>query len=466
MGDGVKGIVMGYDASSVFVLILGDQDRLRMGMEVHGASEPFQVPVGDAFLGRMVTALADPCDQAGRVEATGYRPVFNDSPPITHRAAVSQLMPTGTKIVDMLSPIAKGQRQLILGDRMTGKTVIALDAMLNQKGRDVVCIYCAIGKSMAGLQKVVTTLHDYGALPYSVIVAATDNTPVGEQYIAPFTAATLGEYFVSKGRDVLVVLDDMTKHAWAYRQLSLLLDRPPGREAYPGDIFYVQVQLMERAGKFNEKCGGGSMTFLAVAETMQGDMTGYIPSNLVSMCDGQVCMSSTIFAQGFRPAVDPGLSLSNIGGRVQPPIVKALGRSLRADYARYTEMLRLSRLSSSLSSEAERVIRKGEALLSILQQGQNRPVPTVAQVLLLYALEKGGLTELAPKDKERFREEIFSFATERAPDLLRKIAETMDLTSDIDSGLRRMMESYLAAAGTATGGGGEAQSASPPAAAQ
>jgi F-type H+-transporting ATPase subunit alpha len=356
-------------------------------------------------------------------------------------------MPTGTKIIDSLVPIARGQRQLILGDRMTGKTSVAVDAILNQKGRNVVCVYCCIGKSVSALEKVMATLHDRKALDYTVIAVATDNAPVGEQYIVPYTAAATAEFFAASGRHVLVVFDDLTKHAWAYRQLSLLLERPPGREAYPGDIFYVQTQLMERAGRFNAERGGASITFLGIAETLQGDLTGYIPSNLASMCDGQVCMSSTLFAEGFRPAIDFGLSLSIIGGRVQPPILKGLSGRLRSDYAHYTELVSLSRLQSGLSGEAEKVLQRGLAIMSVMQQGQSQPSSLAEEVLLLYALNRDLLTSLPAADREKFRKEILAFARERDAALLQAIEERRTMTPDIESGLERVMAAFFSALG-------------------
>ncbi|MBM4142711.1 MAG: F0F1 ATP synthase subunit alpha [Lentisphaerae bacterium] len=443
MGPDVKGIIMGYDKSDVLALVLGDPGKLRMGKEVSGVSEPFRIPVGDGYLGRMITALGARCDRGEDVEPDDYYPVFRDSPPITWRAPVDEFLPSGTKIIDVMVPLAKGQRQLILGDRMTGKTVIALDAIINQKGRDMVCIYCCIGKSVSALEKVMATLHDRGALEYTVVMVATDNAPVGEQFIVPYAAAAMGEYFAASGRDVLTVLDDLTKHAWAYRQLSLLLERPPGREAYPGDIFYVQTQLMERAGRFNEEHGGGSITFLGIAETLQGDLTGYIPSNLASMCDGQVCLSSAIFAEGFRPAIDFGLSLSIIGGRVQPRILKQLSGRLRAEYAQYTEVASLSKLQSGLSGEAERVLNRGQAIMSVLQQGQNRPVGLAEEVLLLFALSRDMLTSLADDERAAFRRDIPAFAQKADPGLLKRIEAGGEMTADIEAGLGKLMAAYF-----------------------
>jgi F-type H+/Na+-transporting ATPase subunit alpha len=313
----VRGMIMGFNEQDALVLVMGDNSHLRLGKTVVGVSEPFCVPVGEGFFGRMISTMGDPCDELGPIAAEASIPVFRESLPITAREPVSEFLPTGTKLVDLSIPLGQGQRLLILGDRVTGKTAIALDAILRQRGRSTLCIYCAIGKSRTAIQKVMALLRDRSALDYTVVVVAADSAPAGEQYLAPFVAAAMGEHFATRGRDVLVVFDDLTKHAWAFRQLSLLLERPPGREAYPGDIFYVQSQLMERAGNFGDGAGGGSLTFLGIAETLQGDLTGYVPSNLAAICDGQICMSSTAFAEGSRPAINLPLSLSIVGRNVQ-----------------------------------------------------------------------------------------------------------------------------------------------------
>ncbi|MFC1453079.1 F0F1 ATP synthase subunit alpha [Verrucomicrobiota bacterium] len=445
LGKDVKGIIMGYDEEDVRVLVLGDPGRLRMGSEVSGVSEPFRIPVGEAFIGRMVNALGVPMDQAGDIVPDDYLPVLRDSPPMTARSPVDEFFPTGTKIVDMAIPLAKGQRQLILGDRITGKTVVALDAIISQRDTGMVCIYCCVGKSVSSLQKVVTTLSETRSRAHTIVMVAWDSSPVGEQYLVPFSAASMADHFASKGRDVLIVFDDLTKHAWAYRQLSLLLERPPGREAYPGDIFYVQTQLMERAGRFSREHGGGSMTFIGIAETIQGDLTGYIPSNLASMCDGQIFMSSAIFGEGVRPAVDLSLSLSIVGGRVQPRILRDLAGTLRADYAQYIEFVKLSRLQAGLSEGAQRSVRKAEAIISVFQQAQFAPVSLAEQVLLLYALHTGRLTDLSEVDRRRFCREIFVFARKKHEALLEQIESRGEMTVTIRRGLSEIMEAYFAA---------------------
>jgi F-type H+-transporting ATPase subunit alpha len=443
LGNGVNGIIMGYDEEDVLVLVLGDQTRLRMGKEVTGASEPFKIPVGDRFIGRMVTALGEPCDQGPNVEPDDMYAVFRDSAPIVWRAPVEEFIPVGTKMIDIAIPLAKGQRQLILGDRMTGKTVIAVDAILNQLGRDVVCIFCCVGKSLSGLSKIMSVLKDGGALDYTVVMVATDNAPVGEQYLVPFAAASMGEYFALKGRDVLVVFDDLTKHAWAYRQLSLLLERPPGREAYPGDIFYVQTQLMERAGRFNQEHGGASMTFLGIAETLQGDLTGFIPSNLASMCDGQICLSSAIFAEGVRPAIDITTSLSIIGGRVQSPLMRKLTLGLRADFAQYNEVLALSRLQSGLSDEAQATVDRGQSIASIFVQMQYAPVAINDQILLLFGLYKGVLNKMTDPQRHKFNKEFPVFVRERFSGLYESLGDATELTDELEQQLAAALAAHM-----------------------
>lgn len=442
LGNDVKGIIMGFDKDDVLVLVLGDASRVRLGREVKGVSEPFTIPVGGGFLGRMVDALGNPVDRAGEIVGEERLPVMMDSPPIVARAPVDAFLATGTKIVDIAVPLARGQRQLILGDRMTGKTTIALDAIVNQKDRDMVCVYCCLGKSMSALEKVVAVLRDSGSLAYTVIMVATDSAPVGEQFLVPFSCASMAQHFASKGRHVLVVFDDLTKHAWAYRQLSLLLERPPGREAYPGDIFYVQTQLMERAGNFNDKSGGGSVTYIGIAETLQGDLTGYIPSNLASMCDGQICMSTSMFAEGLRPAIDFTLSLSIIGGRVQPPLLRALTRDLRAEYARYTEVVKLSKLQSSVSGEAERLVKRGRAIQGIMQQPPQKPVSVWEQILLVYALRRGMLEGVAPQWITAFRDGIGAFASRLDASLADQIGAATELSAELESAMGAVLDAY------------------------
>ena len=442
-GAGNKGIIMGYDEKDILALFLGDETRVRLGQTVTGISEPFSIPVGEGLIGRMVDALGNPCDNKGDIDVEIHRPVFAPSPLISERAPVGKYLFTGTKIVDSMVPIGMGQRQLIMGDRMTGKTSIAVDAILSQAGRNVVCIYCCIGKAVVSLEKVLGVLSEKDALAYTVVVAATDSSTAGEQYIVPFSAATIGDYLMRQGRNVMVIFDDLTKHAWAYRQISLLLERSPGREAYPGDIFYVQTQLMERAGQLNREQGGGSMSFLGLADTLQGDLTGYIPSNLISICDGVVYLSASLFGEGMKPAVDFSLSLSIVGGRAQPPILRELSSGLRRRYLEYTEVLRLSKLQSGLSKEAEVVMKRGQSQITVLQQSQQKPATFEEEVLVLYALKLGVLEDLDTTDCARFRDGIARFAKEHDPDLGHDLESAPRLTADMETRLTSLINMFF-----------------------
>ncbi|MEI8138523.1 MAG: F0F1 ATP synthase subunit alpha [bacterium] len=446
-GDGNKGIIMGYDQDDVLALMLGSDTGVRLGQSVAGNSEPFTIPVGEAMIGRMVDAMGAPCDGRGEVSCDVNRPVFSPSPLITERAPVSKMLFTGTRVIDAMVPIGLGQRQLIMGDRMTGKTSIATDAILSQRGRDVVCIYCCIGKALVSLEKVLTVLSEKEALPYTIIVAATDSATAGEQYIVPFTAATIGDYLMRQGKDVLVVFDDLTKHAWAYRQISLLLERPPGREAYPGDIFYVQTQLMERAGKLNEENGSGSMTFLGLADTLQGDLTGYIPSNLISICDGLVSLNSSMFGEGTRPAVDFKLSLSIVGGRAQPLILRELSGGLRRGFLEYIEVARLSKLQSGMSREAEAIMKRGQVMMVMFQQPQYQPASLLEEVLLLYGLRMGVLDNLDPNEWVRFRGGIEAFVKNNDPQLEREMEASPRLTIEFERRMTTAIHGFFDAKG-------------------
>ena len=446
-GAGNKGIIMGYDQDDILALLLGDDTGVRLGQTVTGSSQPFTVPVGSAMVGRMVDALGNACDGQGDIVFDAHKSVFAQSPLITERAPVESFLFTGTKIIDAMVPVGKGQRQLIMGDRMTGKTTIALDAILSQAGRDVICIYCCIGKAVVALEKALAVLSEKKALDYSIIVAATDSATPGEQYLVPFTAATIGDHLMRKGKDVLIVFDDLTKHAWAYRQISLLLERSPGREAYPGDIFYVQTQLMERAGQLNKDQGGGSMTFLGLADTLQGDLTGYIPSNLISICDGLVNLSSTLFGEGMRPAVDFGMSLSVVGGRAQPPILRELGAGLRRGYLEYIEVARLSKLQSGLSKEAEATMKRGAAILAVMQQPPQRPASLEEQVLVLYALRLGILEGLESAEQTRFRDGIAAFARQHDPALAADLQAGPRLTPELQKRLEGVIRMFLGTGG-------------------
>lgn len=442
---GSKGMIMGFNEDEVLALILGSRHDVRPGEKVYGREESFKVPVGQKFIGRVVNSLCEPCDRKGVIENNGFTPLFREAPSVLEREPIIRPLETGIMTIDSMIPIGKGQRELIVGDHMTGKTMIALDTILNQKGKNVVCIYCFIGKDYETLTKAVRVLKTYGAFEYTILVFALVSFSVGEQYLAPYTAAALGEFFMHKGRDVFVVLDDLTKHAWAYRQLSLLLERSPGRDAYPGDVFYLHSQLMERAGNLSEKFGGGSMTFFPIVDTIQGDVTGYIPSNLISMTDGQIYLRTSLFGEGFKPAVDLGLSVSRIGNKVQSKAMKELSGMLRLEYIQYKELLKMSKLKAGLSAEVEAKLKRGEALTQILIQEKNKPSLHEEQLIMLYALRKGVLDSLAIDKIKKFKKEIYKFSREHNLPLVNELAEKRELTQKVKKGVDDILKEYFSA---------------------
>ncbi len=449
IASGVKGIIMGFSDGEIIVFLLGKIENAKVGMAVYSDIKPFTIPVGYGFLGRVVNALAEPIDGNGPIargmkriatyvdkedlsqESEKRNPVFRQAPSVLKRVPIDQALETGNLIIDAMIPIGKGQRQLIVGDRMTGKTTLGIDAILNQKNKDVICIYCCIGRSYASIQKVLEVFNRHEALEYTITVVAHATSSSGEQYISPYTACALGEYFMDRGRDVLVVFDDMTKHAWAYRQLSLLMERPPGRNAYPGDIFYVQSQLIERAGRYSPEFHGGSMTFLPIVDTIQGDVTGYIPSNLISMTDGQIYLDTGLFNRGARPAIDMGLSVSRIGNKVQYPAIKELSAMLRLEYLQYNELLKITRFKSNVSAEVGKRLRYGEVLVHLFGQENNKPYTLAEQVILLYVLKRNVLNDLGQGEMEYVKQNIFEFIECSAPECIEEIERTKELTDSI-----------------------------------
>jgi len=442
--NGVPGLVMGFTEEKVQILVLGTAISIRAGDEVYNKGKSLSLPVSDDYVGRVVNGLCQPLDGLGPIEPKDYYPVFKVAPGVMDRVPVKETLESGTLIIDAIIPLAKGQRQLLIGDRLTGKTTVAMDAILNQKGKNVVCIYCSIGKPYSTLLKILDTLKDRDALTYTIVVSGIASVSTGEQYLAPYTACMLGEYFMSKGRDVLLVTDDLTKHAWIYRQISLLLERAPGREAYPGDIFYIHSQLMERAGYLRPELGGGSMTFLPIVEILQGDLTGYIPTNLISMTDGQLYFSTSLFNKGFKPAIDFGLSVSRIGNKAQWPAMKALSKSLRLDYLQYKELLQMTQLrTTGLSKEAEARLKRGEAINQLIIQDKNKPVSLEEQVIYLYALSKGALDNLSTTQIRQFKREILQFVNKYYPKYSSTIHDTRELSDDVKQKLEEALKEYL-----------------------
>lgn len=443
--NGTLGLVMGFTEQKVQILVLGDASAIRAGDEVYNKGKSLVLPVGERFVGRMVNSLCQPLDGAGTIEPDDHYPVFIVAPGVMDRMPVKETLESGTLIIDAIIPLAKGQRQLLIGDRLTGKTTVALDAILNQKGKGVICIYCCIGKPYSSLVKIIDILRDKGALAYTIVVSGVASVPTGEQYLAPYTACMLGEYFMRQGKDVLLVTDDLTKHAWVYRQISLLLERAPGREAYPGDIFYIHSQMMERAGYLRPELGGGSMTFLPIVEILQGDLTGYIPTNLISMTDGQLYFSTSLFNKGFKPAIDFGLSVSRIGNKAQWPAIKGLSKSLRLDYLQYKELLQMTQLrTTGLSREAEMRLRRGEAINQLIVQDKNRPVALEEQILYLYALQKGVLDNLSAAQVKQFKQEIFQFVNNKFPSFAATLRQGRELTEELKEKIDSCLKEYLA----------------------
>lgn len=443
LASGVKGMVMGFDPSTVSIIVLGDDRRIHVGETVCSQSELLSVPVGEGFIGRVVDCLGQPLDGKGAISAHEVSPAFRQAAGVMDREPLTDPLVTGVKILDLAIPIGKGQRELILGDRQTGKTSLALDAIINQKDHHVVCIYCWVGGSLTAFKKVLYLLAQQEALAYTIAVCAFADHSPAEQYLCPYTAATLGEYFMYHGRDVLVVFDDLTKHAWAYRQMSLLMERSPGREAYPGDIFYVHSQLMERAGRLKAAGGGGTMTFLPIAETLQGDITGYIQSNLVSMTDGQVYLNTALFHEGFRPAIDLGLSVSRLGGKVQCPAIREVSEGLRLVYAQYRDLRRMTKLRTRLSEETLEHLRRGEALHDLLVQEPLHPVSLVEVIGLLYAFKRKILEVLPVEDRKRFIQEWFAFVCQRHAPLVERLKQEQALTTAIKDELNQTFIEYF-----------------------
>ncbi len=432
IGDATQGVILGFDGEYVLVLIVKSLSKIKPGDKVITKIDDFRVPVGDEFIGRQVNALAEPIDGDGPIKESMTGPIFAKAPGVLERDPLNEVLATGIKMVDMTLPIGKGQRMLIIGDRMTGKTAVAVDTIINQKGKNVICIYCCIGKSEASLTKVTDTFDRHGVWDYTMVVSASAADPMGQQYLVPYVACSFGEYFMhEKQADVLVVFDDFTKHAWAYRQISLLLERAPGRDAYPGDIFYIHSQLVERAGKMKPEKGGGTMTHLPIVETLQGDFAGYIPSNIISMTDGQIFLNTMLFGEGFKPAIDMGLSVSRIGSKVQWPAMKKPTGMLKLDFIRYKELEKLTRIKAGVSAEVEARLAAGRTLEEFLKQDENAPVALENQVIALYALQNGFLEGVVPADVRGRLEQLLNQIRMNCSDTVKKLVESGKMTDDI-----------------------------------
>ncbi len=436
---GVYGMAQNLEEDLVGAVILGSDQDIREGDTVKRTNRIVEVPVGEAMLGRVVDALGKPIDGKGPINTSEARPIESPAPGIIERAPVNVPLQTGIKAIDSMIPIGRGQRELIIGDRQTGKTAICLDTIINQKGTGVICIYVAIGQKRSTVAQVAETLQQNGAMDYTCIVAATASESAPLQYIAPYAGCSIGEYFMHKGKDVLVIYDDLSKHAVAYRALSLLLHRPPGREAYPGDVFYLHSRLLERAANIQD---GGSLTALPIIETQAGDVSAYIPTNVISITDGQIFLETELFNSGIRPAVNPGISVSRVGGNAQIKAMKKVAGTLKLAYSQYRELQAFSQFGSDLDADTKKRLAQGERIVEVLKQPQNSPIPVEKQVIIIYAVISGALLDI-PADKiGEFEKELFEFVDGVYGDIPETIRATRQMDDDIKEKLTKAIEEF------------------------
>jgi len=437
---GTMGMVLNLNEDSVGAVILGPYRHIREGDIVRRTGRIMEVPVGEALIGRVVNPLGQPLDGRGPIETKEYRRVESPAPSVVDRKSVHEPMLTGIKAIDAMIPIGRGQRELIIGDRKTGKTSLAVDTIINQKGQNMICIYVAIGQKDSSVAKVVETLRQYGAMDYTIVVSAGASDPAPLLYLAPYAGVSMGEYFMYKGMHALVIYDDLSKHAAAYRELSLLLRRPPGREAYPGDVFYLHSRLLERAAKLSDELGGGSLTALPFIETQAGDVSAYIPTNVISITDGQIYLEPDLFYAGIRPAINVGLSVSRVGGAAQIRAMKRVAGSLRLDLAQYRELAAFAQFGSDLDKATLARLRRGERLTELLKQDRFEPMPVEKQVISLYAGTRGYLDDIPVADVRRFERELLAYIETEHPELLEHIRTTKDLPPEED--LRKAIETF------------------------
>lgn len=424
---GVYAMALSLEEDSISAVMLGSSENIKEGGTVRRTGRVVSVPVGEKLLGRVVNALGQPIDAKGPIEAADIRPVESPAYGIIERRSVYQPVQTGIKAIDSMIPIGKGQRELIIGDKQTGKTAIGIDTIINQRGKDMICVYVAIGQKNSTVLRVVDSLEKAGAMDYTIVVAATAAEPAPLQYIAPYAGVTMAEYFMQQGKDVLIIYDDLSKHAVAYRAMSLLIRRPPGREAYPGDIFYIHSRLLERAAKLSDELGGGSITALPIIETQAGDVSAYIPTNVISITDGQIFLETELFNAGVRPAVNPGISVSRVGGSAQIKAIKKVAGSLKLIYSQYRELQAFSQFGSDLDDDTKARLAQGERVVEVLKQGQNSPLTIEHQVIIIFAVVNNFLTDIKVEDIARFQDELFEFIDNTHPEIIESIHTTKDL---------------------------------------
>lgn len=441
--NGVKGMVQDVRRNEIGVILFGHDTGIKEGTKVTRTKKKAGIPVGDKFVGRIINALGAPIDGEGDIEEDDYRPIENEAPGIVDRKSVSVPMETGILSIDSMFPIGRGQRELIIGDRQTGKTSIATDAMINQKGKDVICIYVAIGQKASTIAKIVSTLKKHGAMDYSIIVAATASDPAPLQYIAPYAGTAMAEYFMYQGKDVLIVYDDLSKHAVAYRALSLLLERSPGREAYPGDVFYLHSRLLERSSRLSDKLGGGSITALPIIETQAGDVSAYIPTNVISITDGQIFLESNLFFSGMRPAVNVGLSVSRVGGAAQTKAMKKAAGSIRIDLAQYREMEVFTQFSSDLDDDTKEQLQYGKGLMELLKQPLCQPLDMAEQVITLWTATHKIFLNVEVKKIKETQKGMLEYFKNAHPEIIAELNETKALSDELGEKILAAAREYV-----------------------
>ncbi len=442
--NGEKGLAQNLEESSVGVVILGKSDKIVEGTSVKRLGKLLRVPVGDAMIGRVVNSLGEPLDAKGTIDATESRFIEEKAKGIMARKSVHEPLQTGIKAIDALVPIGRGQRELIIGDRQTGKTTVAVDTIINQKGQDVICIYVAIGQKQSTVAQVVKKLEEYGAMEYTIVVAASASDPAALQYLAPYAGVTMGEYFRDNGRHALIVYDDLSKHAVAYREMSLILRRPPGREAYPGDVFYLHSRLLERASKLSDALGAGSLTALPIIETQAGDVSAYIPTNVISITDGQIFLESDLFNSGVRPAINVGLSVSRVGGAAQIKAIKKVSGTLRLELAQYRELQAFAQFASDLDESSRKQLERGQRMVEVLKQPPYSPLPVENQVVLIYAGSHGYLDDIPASAVNKFEAELYPYIEAKYPDIFEQIRSKKSVEKDIEEKLGKALSEFKA----------------------
>lgn len=441
---GVYGMVLNLEEDNIGVVLLGSDQLIKEGSDVKSTGRIVEVPVGDALSGRVVNPLGQPIDGKGPINSTTFRPVERIAPGVIERKSVDTPLQTGQKAIDAMVPIGRGQRELIIGDRQTGKTAIALDTIINQKGKDVKCIYVAIGQKASTVAQLVKTLEKHDAMSYTTVVVSTASDPSPLQYLAPYAGAAIGEEWMENGKDVLIVYDDLSKHAVAYRTMALLLHRPPGREAYPGDVFYLHSRLLERAAKLSDERGGGSMTALPIIETQAGDISAYIPTNVISITDGQIFLETELFNAGIRPAVNPGLSVSRVGGAAQIKAMKQIAGPIRVELAQYRSLAAFAQFGSDLDTATQNALAQGERIMEVLKQPQYKPMSVAEQVIVLYAATRKYLIDIPVSAVKQFETELLEYVNTKYPELLTEVTGKAGITKELEEKLKTVVTEFKA----------------------